>query len=50
MGHERAKVPVIVAVEDPRARVVREKSDRDLIASAADAYDVADNGIIKVVC
>ena len=49
MGHERVQVPVVVAAEEPRARVVREEPDRDLITSAADAYDVADNGIHKVV-
>jgi hypothetical protein len=47
--HERAQVPVNVAVEEPGARVVREEPDRDIIASVADAYDVADNGVHKVV-
>jgi len=42
-------VPVNVAVEEPRARVVREEPDRNIIASVADAYDVADNGVHKVV-
>jgi hypothetical protein len=50
MGHERVQVPVIVAAEDPRARVIREEPDRDLITSVPDAYDVADDGIFKVVC
>ena len=49
MDHERAQVPVNVTVEEPRARVVREEPDRDIVASVADAYDVADNGIHKVV-
>ena len=48
-GHERVKVPVVVAAEDPGASVVRAESDRDLIVSPADAYDVADDGIYKVV-
>ena len=47
--HERAQVPVNVAVEEPRTRVVREEPDRDIVASVADAYDVADNWVHKVV-
>ena len=47
--HERAQVPVNVAVEEPRTRVVREEPDRDIIARVADAYDVADNWVHKVV-
>jgi hypothetical protein len=47
--HERAQVPVNVTVEEPRARVVREEPDRDIIASVADAYDVPNNGVHKVV-
>ena len=49
MDHERAQVPVNVAVEEPRARVVREKPDRDIITCVADAHDVADDGVLKVV-
>jgi hypothetical protein len=49
MDYERAQVPVNVAVEEPRARVVREEPDRDVIARVADAYDVAENGVHKVV-
>jgi len=44
-----AQVPVNVAVEEPRARVVSEEPDRDIVASVADAYDVADDGVLKVV-
>jgi len=38
-----------VAVEEPRARVVREESDRDVITRLAHAHDVADDGVIVVV-
>jgi hypothetical protein len=47
--HARAQVPIYVAVEEPRARVVREEPDRDIISSVADAHDVADNGVHEVV-
>jgi hypothetical protein len=42
-------VPVNVAVEEPRARVVRKESNCDIITSVADTYDVSDNGVVKVV-
>jgi hypothetical protein len=42
-------MPVNVAVEKPRAGVVREEPDRDIIASVANTNDVADNGVHKVV-
>ena len=38
-----------MAVEEPRARVVREESDRDVITRLAHAHDVADDGVIVVV-
>ena len=38
-----------MAVEKPRARVVSKEPDRDIIARVADAHDVADDGVIKVV-
>jgi hypothetical protein len=47
--HERAQVPVDVAVEEPRTGVVREEPDRDIIASVADGYDIADDWVHKVV-
>ena len=49
VDHERAQVPVNVAVEEPRAGVIREEPDSDVIAGVADAYNVADNGVHKVV-
>ena len=42
-------MPVNVAVEEPRARVVSKEPDRDFIARVADAHDVADDRVIKVV-
>jgi hypothetical protein len=43
------QVPINVAVEEPRARIVSEESDRDLIARAADAHDVTFNGVDVVI-
>ena len=42
-------MPVNVAVEEPRARVVSKEPDRDIIARVADAHNVADDRVIKVV-
>jgi hypothetical protein len=43
-------VPVNVAVEEPRARVISEESDRDIIVRrVANAHDVADDRVIVVV-
>jgi len=42
-------MPVNVAVEEPRARVVREEPDRDIITGVADVHDVADDRVHKVV-
>ena len=50
MDHERVQVPINVAVEEPRARIVSKEPDRDIIAIAAHAHDVANDRIIKVVC
>ena len=47
--HERGQVPVNVTVEEPRARVVREEPDSDIITSVADAHDVAEDRIIIVI-
>lgn len=42
-------MPVDVAVEEPRAGVVSEEPNRDVVARVADAHDVADDGVHKVV-
>jgi hypothetical protein len=47
--HERAQMPVNVAMKEPRARVVREESDCDIVAGVADAHDVANDRVHKVV-
>ncbi len=46
----RVQVPVDVAVEEPRARVVGEESDSYKVGFAsADAHDVADDRVDEVV-
>jgi hypothetical protein len=47
--HERAQVPVNVAVEEPGAGVVSKEPDRDNVASVAHAHDIADDRVIEVV-
>lgn len=47
--HERVQVPINMAMEEPRARVVREESDRDIITGVADAHDVAEDRVRVVV-
>jgi hypothetical protein len=42
-------VPINVAVEEPRAGVVREEPDRDIITYFADAHDVSEDRVHKVV-
>ena len=42
-------MPINVAVEEPRAGVVGEEPDCDIVARVADAHDVADDGVYKVV-
>jgi hypothetical protein len=49
-GHERAQVPVNVAVEEPGARVVSEEPDRDIVARVAHGHDIAEDRVIEVVC
>jgi hypothetical protein len=36
-------------MEEPRARVIREEPDRDIIAGVADAHDVAEDRVLIVV-
>jgi hypothetical protein len=42
-------VPVDVAVEEPRARVVRKEPNCDHIPSVTHTYDISDNRVVKVV-
>ena len=41
-------MPINVAVEELRAMIVSEESDRDIIARSSDAQDVADDGVVKI--
>jgi hypothetical protein len=43
------QVPINVAVEEPRARIVSDESDRDVIVIVPDAHDVANDGVVKVI-
>ena len=42
-------MPVNVAVEEPRAGVIGEEADGDIVAGIANAHDIADYGIDEVV-
>ncbi len=42
-------MPINVAVEEPRTRVVGEEADRDVVTGITDTHDVADYGIFIVV-
>ena len=49
MGGSPFQVPVNMAVQEPRTRVVSEEPDRDIIIRVADAHDVADDRVDKVI-
>jgi hypothetical protein len=49
MGHSPFQMPIDVAVEEPRARIVSEESDRDVIVRVSDAHDIAFDGVDKVI-
>jgi hypothetical protein len=42
-------MPINVAVEEPRARIVSFESDRDVIARVPDAHDIAFDGVVEVI-
>jgi hypothetical protein len=44
-------MPINVAVEEPRARIVSEESDRDVIVIfyVPDAHDIADDRVVEVI-
>lgn len=42
-------MPVNVAVEEPRARIVGEETNRDIIPSLTNTHDIPDNRVVKVV-
>jgi hypothetical protein len=42
-------VPVNVAVEEPRAGIVGEETNRDVITSGTNTHDIPNNRVVKVV-
>jgi hypothetical protein len=42
-------VPVNVAVEEPRAGIVGDKTNCDIIPSEANTHDIPNNGVVEVV-
>jgi len=42
-------VPVDMAVEEPRARIVGEETNRDIIPSVTNTHDITKNRVVKVV-
>jgi hypothetical protein len=42
-------VPVNVAVEEPRAGIVGEEANRDVITSGTNTHDIPNNRVVKVV-
>jgi hypothetical protein len=42
-------VPINVAVEEPRARVIGKEANCDFIPSSTHTHDIPDNGVVKVV-
>jgi hypothetical protein len=42
-------VPVDVAVEEPRAGIVGDETNRDIIPSETNTHDIPNNRVVKVV-
>jgi hypothetical protein len=42
-------MPVNVAVEEPRAGIVGEETNRDIIPSVTNTHDIPNNRVVKVV-
>ena len=40
---------IVVAMEKPRARIISEESDRDIVTGSSYVHDVADDRSIEVV-
>jgi len=49
MGGSPLQVPVDVAVQEPRSRVVSEEPDRHIIPRTSHAHDIADHRVVIVV-
>jgi hypothetical protein len=43
-------VPVDVAVEEPRAGIVGDEPNCDIIPSETNAHNISNNRVVKVVC
>ena len=43
------QVPIDVAVQEPRAKIVSEESDRHIIPCISHAHDIADDRVVIVV-
>ena len=45
----RLQVPINVAMQEPRSRVVRSETERDIVTGASDAHDITANRVGVVV-
>jgi hypothetical protein len=43
-------VPINVAVEEPRAGIVGEETNCDIIPRVTNTHDISNNRVLKVVC
>ena len=50
MSDSPFQVPIDVAVQEPRARIVSEEPDCHIIPRISHAHDIADNRVNIVVC
>ena len=42
-------MPIDVAMEEPRSRIVREEPDRDFVPSVTNTHDISNNRVVEVV-
>jgi hypothetical protein len=42
-------VPIDVAVEEPRSRIVREETDREFVTGVTHTHDITDDRVVVVV-
>jgi hypothetical protein len=42
-------MPIDMAVEEPRSRIVREEPDRDFVSRVTHTYDISNDRIVEVV-
>jgi len=43
------QMPIDVAMEEPRARIVRLEADCDIISSITNTHNISDNRVVEVV-